>query len=83
MCIGVRCFDREIKFDLSKGWTSVFTGNGDGPGCVSSTRDLDSTRSLVPTTAGSSAAGVELSTDDYRQPTGSLTFIFTDENNFF
>jgi hypothetical protein len=33
---------------------------------------------LVATTAGSSAAGVELPTDDCRQPAG-----ITDENNFF
>jgi hypothetical protein len=33
---------------------------------------------LVATTAGSSAAGVELPTDDCRQPTG-----ITDENSFF
>ena len=34
--------------------------------------------SLVVTTAGSSSAGVELSTDDCRQPAG-----ITDENSFF
>ncbi len=34
--------------------------------------------SLVATTAGSSAAGVELLTDDCRQPAG-----ITDENSFF
>jgi hypothetical protein len=33
---------------------------------------------LVATTAGSSAAGVELPTDDCRQPAG-----ITDENSFF
>jgi hypothetical protein len=33
---------------------------------------------LVVTTAGSSAAGVELPTDDCRQPAG-----ITDENSFF
>jgi hypothetical protein len=33
---------------------------------------------LVATTAGTSAAGVELPTDDYRQPAG-----ITDENSFF
>ncbi len=33
---------------------------------------------LVATTTGSSAAGVELPTDDYRQPAG-----ITDENSFF
>jgi hypothetical protein len=33
---------------------------------------------LVATTAGSSAAGVELPTDDFRQPAG-----ITDENSFF
>jgi hypothetical protein len=33
--------------------------------------------SLVATTAGSSAAGVELPTDDCRQPVG-----ITDENSF-
>ncbi len=34
--------------------------------------------SLVATTAGSSASGVELPTDDCRQPAG-----ITDENSFF
>ena len=34
--------------------------------------------SLVATTADSSAAGVELSSDDFRQPAG-----ITDENSFF
>jgi hypothetical protein len=36
------------------------------------------TLTLVATTAGSSAAGVELPTDDCRQPAG-----ITDENSFF
>ena len=35
-------------------------------------------KGLVVTTAGSSAAGVELPTDDCRQPAG-----ITDENSFF
>ena len=38
----------------------------------------NSLESLVVTTAGSSSAGVELPTDDCRQPAG-----ITDENSFF
>jgi hypothetical protein len=41
-------------------------------------RNRDGEVPLVATTAGSSAAGVELPTDDCRQPAG-----ITDENSFF